>query len=258
MMSAFRLSIALAVAALTVIGAQEPAFEVASVRPNKDAGLRINVSVPGEVTLSGVTLDFLITGLAFNVDFRLAQVKFDFDKISKDLLDTRFDVRAKGPSADNRAMLRTLLKERFGLRYHTELRQIPLYAVVVKEAGKLGPWLKPSQLNCAEHARQLSQAGGGSAAPPCLGSRERRFGVPVQRFAGTMDELVLHVVQPSLRRPVMNATGLAGNFEWAIAVGVEEGSIFADLEDQLGLKIESRKGPYEVVVIDSVQMPTPN
>jgi uncharacterized protein (TIGR03435 family) len=59
---------------------------------------------------------------------------------------------------------------------------------------------------------------------------------------------------------VIDATGLEGNFEWEIAVGsrLDVPNIFTAFEDQLGLTLVERTGPWEVIVIDDVRMPTPN
>ena len=81
------------------------------------------------------------------------------------------------------------------------------------------------------------------------------------RAAGPVSRLVL-AIQAYLDRPVIDATGLSGNVEWQLTTamsGVTTGeypSIFAAVEEQLGLKLESRTGPFEVLVIDAVEMPT--
>jgi uncharacterized protein (TIGR03435 family) len=173
-----------------------------------------------------------------------------------------FEIHAKGdPANDSRAMLRTLLLERFGLKTRTELRPMPVSVLVVKEPGMLGPWLKPSSINCRALARTKFEAGRPSQ---CSVSRDMRNGARVQRDAGTIRELV-GIAQSYSMRPVIDATGLAGDYEWelafALGVGTREDAeniMREAFEDQLGLKLERRTAPYEVVVIDNVQMPTPN
>ncbi len=79
-----------------------------------------------------------------------------------------------------------------------------------------------------------------------------------------MTDLIALVAQPYLDRPVVDMTGLTGNFEWEVAFAPVDTSkselptILSAFEDQLGLKFESRTGPYDVIVIDDVRMPTPN
>ena len=76
---------------------------------------------------------------------------------------------------------------------------------------------------------------------------------------------------PSVDRPVSDATELKGSFDFEISVDAEGGdpaavkramldwsSIFADLDRQLGLKVEARKAPADMLVVDHVEKPTPN
>jgi uncharacterized protein (TIGR03435 family) len=82
----------------------------------------------------------------------------------------------------------------------------------------------------------------------------------IKRWAGTIDEFVTRELQSNLQRPVINSTGLEGNYEWEMAFGSRPDvpNIFTALEDQLGLILDERMGPWEVIVIDDVRMPTPN
>ena len=80
--------------------------------------------------------------------------------------------------------------------------------------------------------------------------------------AGTIDDLILKVAVPGTlgERPVIDATGLKGNFAWEVVYVPQDppSDIFRAFEDQLGLKLEPRMGAWDVIVIDHVQMPTPN
>ena len=89
----------------------------------------------------------------------------------------------------------------------------------------------------------------------------QRYGVNVDMWAGTMQHLIERVAVPGVKgeRPVIDATGLAGNFQWEVAIDRQNPvAIFPAFEDQLGLKLEQRVGPWEVIVIDAIRMPTPN
>jgi uncharacterized protein (TIGR03435 family) len=82
-------------------------------------------------------------------------------------------------------------------------------------------------------------------------------------YAGPLSVLI-NFSQPHLDRPLIDQTGLQGNFEWSIefradlANTIDRLTIFDAFRRDLGLRIESRTGPYEVLVIESVEMPTPN
>jgi uncharacterized protein (TIGR03435 family) len=186
----------------------------------------------------------------------------------------RFDVQGKPPDntqpADRRAMMRALLEDRFKLRVHRETRQMPVYALTVARAGRLGPNLAPSQFDC--RAYQAQRRAGGTAQEPvdAKGSSwcpsfvdTSRPGVSNERFAGPI-RVLMQRVQPLVDRPVVDATGLSGNFEWAMRLGwgpdapADVPGIFTALQDQLGLKLETRQAPVEVLVVDSVELPAPD
>ena len=124
--------------------------------------------------------------------------------------------------------------------------------------------MKPSDINCGElfKAGKFSEPGG--RPQPCATSGEKRYGGRVARGAGTIFELIVAHAQPYSDLPVIDATGLKGNFEWEIAIPTAKSRdewrelMRTAFEDQLGLRLEERIGPFEVIVIDDVRMPTPN
>jgi uncharacterized protein (TIGR03435 family) len=190
-------------------------------------------------------------------------MNFDFRKIPESLLRTKFDINAVG-EGDSQAMLRTLLAERFQLRTHTEIQEVPIYTLTVARKGQLGPGLRPSQHNCFRFF-----GGGGKRSDPDLPAPcqstigKTRNGARLNHSAGTMQELLLQLAQPELDLPLVDKTGLEGNFEWELAFSRQirdpnAPRISEAFEDQLGLKIQSSKGPWSVIVIDHVQLPTPN
>jgi uncharacterized protein (TIGR03435 family) len=186
----------------------------------------------------------------------------------------RFDVQGKPPEnsqpQERRAMLRTLLEDRFKLRVHREMRQMPVYALTVTRAGRLGPKLVPSKFDCETYLAQ--RRFGGTAEEPvdargdswCLFPIDQsRPGVSILRFAGPV-RLLRQRMQPYIDRPIVDATGLSGNLEWVMTFGsgpsapTDVPEIFTALQDQLGLKLEARQAPVEVLVVDSVELPTPD
>ena len=90
----------------------------------------------------------------------------------------------------------------------------------------------------------------------------------------TLDAILLHGLNANLDRVVINNTGLTGEFDWTLEWGAETRpdsddqrvapsapagpSIFTAMQEQLGLKLEPSRGPVDVLVIDSVERPTPN
>ena len=261
-----------------LVGAQgpTPAFEVASIRQNTSGEDRwyggVDTTQPGAVRLTNMSLQYIIYN-AYGVD--LLMQRFLVTGGPENILSQRFDVVAVPPEGSNPAqklaMLRTLLAERFKLRTHVEKRQVPTYAVTVARQGKLGPQLRPSSLDCEafEKARRqnrtLEQPLGRDGKAICNryespsgDSRSRGIG-----DSGTM-ALLAKRLQSYADRIVIDETGLTGNFEWTLSMPLSEltadqaGTLLWAVQDQLGLKLQPRTAPMDVLVIDSVEMPTPN
>jgi uncharacterized protein (TIGR03435 family) len=174
-------------------------------------------------------------------------------------------------------MLQNLLADRFGLVYHRDARELPLYELVIaRKDGKLGPHLVPSNVDCAAwlaEKRPQTGAGGPSPFPPrmrpaCTIVASRSF---ISGGTRTISQLA-PILQALVGRPVVDKTGLAGTFnmdmQWsptdlATAAGVTTAadtglSIFTALQEHLGLKLEPSRGPFDVVVIDAIRRPSPD
>jgi uncharacterized protein (TIGR03435 family) len=183
-----------------------------------------------------------------------------------------------------RLMIQSLLAERFGLKARYETREVPIFAMTLAKPGKMGPQLRqhpaddtscstaippPSAANLPTVAGGYPELCGGFLGMPSTVSG--RFRVGARNV--TMDFIGAHLVSNSLNRPVVDHTGLSGLFdvvmEWTPDTnggpsGIEgpvdpTGPTFLEaLSEQLGLKVESQKGPAEVLVIDHVERPSEN
>lgn len=168
----------------------------------------------------------------------------------------RFDIDAKVASGDIAAfnklgrddqyhMLRALLAERFRLRAHTEQRELAVYDIVI---AKGGPKLKQPTAEEADQSHTWS--------------RERGKIETVNR---TLESLTW-VLTGELGRPVLDKTGLTAKYDWTLnytpdsAAADQAGgpSVFAALEEQLGLKLQPAKEPMDVLVIDAIDHPAAN
>jgi len=173
-------------------------------------------------------------------------------------------------------MLRTLLADRFKLVMHKETKELPIFELVLaRQDGKLGPQLRPAAVDCATLAAARGGTPPGSSGPsgpnPCFLNINpvsiRGGGVTMSALAG--------LLVGATQRLVIDRTGLTGNWDLdvkytpdksQIPPGVEPPvpidwngpSLFTAIEEQLGLKLRPVRGPVEVLVIDSVQQPTPN
>ena len=228
----------------TVIGAYgqsadaPTAFEVASVRLNRsDSGSSRFSSNKGSVRSTNVSLrDFI--KWAYGVK--------DYQVMGPDwLASQKFDIvaKAEAPVSDKQlmAMLQALLAERFKLAIHHETKERAVYELVV---GKNG-----SRLHEVEAGPQHSTGGRGSLSAQKMS---------MSQLADSLSRTV------SL--PVLNMTGIKGVFDIELKWAPDDGrdnangpSIFTALQEHLGLKLEQRKGPMEIIVVDHAQKnPTEN
>jgi uncharacterized protein (TIGR03435 family) len=262
-----------------------PAFEAASVKPNRSGDLRARLDPQpgGRLTATNVPAAELI---------RFAYDRPDFQVVGgpKWLNSDRFDVVAKAEGdptlAEKRLMLRRLLAERFKLTAHTEMRELPIYALVIARSdGRTGPRLRRTAADCARVEPTGADVVGIGPSPSDGPAACGFFGFapgtdfPSGRgglaFRGLTMAAVAKRFVPILRRSVIDHTGLAGYFDAEFDFiaelplpppppGVPNPfvepfvSVFTVLPEQLGLKFESKRGAVEVLVIDSAEPPTPD
>ena len=269
-LATIRLTPILVALAVTVTGAQSPRFEVASVKPSARNETFFSESRYGPGTIVrflSISLRSLIAH-AYDLDVNAATAGGEYRLVggSAALLDSPFDIEARAEESatlgEKKGMLRTLLAERFKLRIRSETRQMPLYALTM--GGKeLGPAFKRSNLDCNSEAAKVYRTKNRDVATSCnvLRSEATRSSYPF-RGAGPMSSLIRQI-QGKLDRPLVDHTGLIGNFEWATRYRLSptegEAPLLVDaVYKDLGLRIAPISGPFDVLVIDSVEMPSEN
>jgi uncharacterized protein (TIGR03435 family) len=226
-----------------------PAFEVASVKRNNTSepgrqGALFRESInttQGSVTLRNVTLKSCIKWAYGLQDPQISGPDW--------IAVERYDIVAKssGPTSEERlrAMLKVLLAERFKLVVHREAKSL---TVIVLGLGK--------------HSPKLQESGSGDA-----GTLRPDRGRIIARNT-SMAELAAALSDP-LRSPVADETGLTGRYDFVLDYSSlvpepgqppdEIAATIAVVEQQLGLKLEARKLPAEIVVVDRAdKMPTEN
>lgn len=175
---------------------------------------------------------------------------------------SRFQIDARTERATTpeqmRAMVRQMLADRFGLKVHSDVQERAIYRLVVaREDGKLGRLLyRVEDTEC-----------GGSNPQPCdlsaWSGGLMSSGMGLQQLAAA---LFNRSETTGVDRPVVDQTGLTGMFGFTLMFSSfntapnvsNDPSIFTALREQLGLKLEPARGPVELIVIDSVEQPTPN
>lgn len=262
----------LAVSALPLLAAQSDArrFEVASVKssPPDARGMMISGPTPDEFRTVNAPLERIILYAFGSRDYQLVGAPGW-------IRSERFDITAKYPAGHSPAqvpsMVRALLEDRFKLKTHADKREGPIYALILARAdGKLGPDLKRPDVDCK--AELAKQTGPRAITPgtPCFAVQ---YGEGPDRLIWggnrTMAQLAEMLSTPA-GRDVLDRTGLTGTFDvrlrWRPDAGLTTApdapdagvSLFTAVQEQLGLKLESTRAPLEVLVIDSVERPTPD
>ena len=187
---------------------------------------------------------------------------------------TAYAIEAKAPQPSTlrqmQAMLRTLLEDRFALKVHTETETGNFYALVLDRSdGKLGPNVHPWDGTCMNGRAPTDDDG--PAYPRCL-SNYRLSGLFVDgaTMFNAAEMLSLPASRTLLGRVVQDRTGLTGRYRMELeypfysarpadpAAPDARPSLFTVIREQWGMKLEPAKGPYKVIVVDSVQRPTEN
>jgi len=256
-------------------------YEAASVKPNKSGvqGSSIRRFPGGRLQATNMPLRALIT-FAYQVQgFQLVDDPTwirneNFDIVAKMEGDPPPVMPGTGPDPHMVAM-RTLLAERFKLAVRRETREMDIYALVLaRPDGKLGPALKPTTQDCA--AMIAAARGGPPPGPPpgpnspvVCGMR----GLPGRLVAGAMPmSLLASNLSGQVQRIVVDRTGLSGAWDFEITFAPERPlnpppgvefppadpnapSLFTAMQEQLGLKLQSARGPVEVLVVERVEQP---
>lgn len=262
-------------------GAALPSFEVASIKINTTPPAVSEIRFPGpsgEFTASISTKMLMV--LAYNVkDFQIsgapswtaAQV-YDIDaKEDSPTAAKLAQVPAEKRVAQVRLMLQSLLADRFHLEIHHTTTDVPMFSLVVSKAGKLPESHGDCEPGHGAPAPSPAQPGQWPA-PSCMGrnlpGHIAGLDMPISMLASDLSSL--------LGETVNDKTGLTANYNvtlnWTPDTDqprLPPGAPFPQpdpngpslqgaLEDQLGLKLVSTKGPVDTLVIDHIEEPTPN
>jgi len=262
-----------------------PAFEAASVKPSpppesgRNAFFRVSMD-GGPGTGDPARIDYRNCSLA-SIAGRAYKVSY-WQIVAEDWMSReKYDIAATVPPGATKeqfeAMLRRLLADRFKLRVHHETRQMEAYSLTV---AKNGPKLKP-------HVETAAEADATAPAPDAIGNLKADSNgypiLPKGMGMAMMDDkarlqwdnadvaALVNQLSGQLGAPVNDDTGLLGRYDialyWAASrPGAEpkadlgpDPDLFAAVAEQLGLKLEKKKGPVDILVIDHAEkVPTAN
>jgi uncharacterized protein (TIGR03435 family) len=227
-------------------------FDVASIRPSKaDEHARSHIvssAHDGRFTVINVRLKMLLQ-FAFDVPESqiiaapsFASEKYDIEARSDPATDDQLS-KLDTPQAklQKRLMIQALLVDRFKLASHTEPRQLPIFNLI---AAKNGPKLQPAKTSGRTYNGHRGM---------------------IDDQGVTLNVFAEHLAS-QVGRPVVDKTAIEGSYDITLKWTPEDRpdpsepaiSIFTALEEQLGLKLESTKGPVQILVIDHLEKPSDN
>jgi uncharacterized protein (TIGR03435 family) len=254
-----------------------PEFDVVSVKPNKSdgGGMRIMFNTDG-YSATNVSAKLLI-----QVAYGIRQDLISGGPGWADTTRYDFDAKVAGPDVDalkklspeqRRSMLQPALADRFKLKVHNETKQLPVYELVVVKSGSKLKEATPGD-KYANGFKGPNGAGGAGMMRMAPGQLTGQ-GIPI----GT----VVNMLAQQLHQTIIDKTGLTGKYDLELNWTPEQGSdpmfkapdgsqhnteaatdasgpsIFTAVQEQLGLKLQSTKGPVETLVIDHIEMPSEN
>jgi uncharacterized protein (TIGR03435 family) len=246
----------------------------------------------GRLTAQNVTLRILVMAAYQKQPFEIVGGP---EWQNADKFDINAKAADASPTTDQMlGMLQTLLGERFKLKLHTETREVPIYALVLaRNDRRLGPKLKPSTDNCPDFKVQQQQQleaiaknglqglaasvmKPGETRPCAFGSYPAGPGLIGVKASGQAVSTLALVLTQLAGRPVVDKTGLTGLYDFEMTIdlqtiariyaelginmplppGLPDGpSLMTLLQEDLGLRLDSQRGPGDVLVIDSAERP---
>jgi uncharacterized protein (TIGR03435 family) len=270
-----------------------PRFEVVSVKQSKGpTGERGQPG--GRYTATRTVKFFIADAFFFATPLAASRVIGGPDWIDSALFEingqasTPWQRSPDGPPRELFLMIRSVLHERFKLKTHMETRELPVYELVLARGdGALGPQLRQSTSGCdaiiaAFNAGTPPPARQPNEPPPCGAmrgpARVLAGGLPMAQFANMLTLVMADANGPAGgadARLVIDKTGLSGRFAFTLAWTPErmpEGTpppgippidpngppLVTALQEQLGLKLQPARSRMEVVVVESVEQPTPD
>ena len=249
----------------------------------------------GRLTAQNVTLRMLVMAAYQKQPFEIVGGP---EWQNADKFDINAKAAEASPTTDQMlGMLQTLLADRFKLKLHTDTREVPIYALVLARSDrKFGAKLKASADDCPDFKVQQQQQleaiakGGlqglaaqamkpGETRPCAFGTYPVGPGLIGVKASGQALSTLALVLTQLAGRPVVDKTGLTGLYDFEMTIdlqtlariyaelgvnmplppGLPEGpSLMTLLQEDLGLRLDSQRGPGNVLVIDSAERPQPD
>jgi uncharacterized protein (TIGR03435 family) len=245
--------------------AQTPTFEVASVKRSGPASVRNfeggpGTRDPGQITCTKASMNDLLAH-AYGVEFFQISGPAWFSSETE-----TYDLHAKVPPGttkeQSKLMMQNLLAERFHLSLHHVSKEFPAYQIVVAKSGVKFNEAASGSIQPKEGFPELPP--GRAAATTAHSAGHARLAAHLEPIS-----VLISMVRLSASQPIVDKTGLTGLYDFylhfdptPLAAEPREDaapSLQVALEQQLGLKLEAKKLPFDVLVIDGAEkIPTEN
>ncbi|MGD0798568.1 MAG: TIGR03435 family protein [Acidobacteriaceae bacterium] len=226
-----------------------PSFEVAAIKASDPNNPSDRIHTDGRhVLLENQSVDKLIQ---FAYGLQRSQLAGGPAWADTDRYDVNgvTDVVGEPNTKQLQGMVQRLLVERFGLAFHREQRELPVYAITVAKGGaKL-------TRSASDPNGPMDESGSGSGTALSM------------KFTNTSMADFGMIMQFVVDRPMVDRTGMAGRYDFVLRYTYDEAratdpnappGLFTAIQEQLGLKLEPVKAPTEVLVVDTVERPSEN
>jgi bla regulator protein BlaR1 len=242
-----------------------PDFDVSTVKTNNTGSHSIRVSINDDMLRAENVQVEMLMETAF--DMRKDQIvglphwaEVNHYDMTAKVVDMTPEQRKGLTKAEREVMMRKLLVERFGLKTHVEKRTLPLMDLVIAKDGiKFSEFKAQSADTPVEPGKPDLKHGGWMSV-----SNDEMTGTGVE-----MEALVKFIASQT-HMPIVDKTGLPGKYNLHLKwqreeEGAQSGlhddalpTLYSALTEQLGLKLESGKGPIDVLVVDHIDQPEEN
>jgi uncharacterized protein (TIGR03435 family) len=242
------------------------AFEVISIKQSGGGDMNVKWE-PGRFTAANISVERLID-MAYGLRPEQLNGLPAWGKDRTFIIEavTAPDAPSLGTPQANRRLLQSMLSDRFALQIHSTVKQLPVYEMAVAKGGpKFGKHVEPPLSAAGQTLGPGVYDGGASGST---------------KFVDVSMQFLSYFFSARLGRTVIDKTALTGSYDFtldvkswslspvAAAPGAEvssmpsesefEDSIFASIQEQLGLKLKSSTGPVTVWVVDHIETPAAN
>ena len=262
-----------------------PRFDVASIKPTKNCDPLSGTVTPGRLHGCGqlpymiqTAYELYAKGRGFNPTVILPVWTANIDGAPSWLNSEMYDVDAKAEGSTPYMvmagpMMQALLEDRFKLKIHRETREVPVYELTLAKGGPKLPRVNGDSCAPLDLTKPPAQPAATGQVPPkvCGGFTIGKGTLDFTEM--TISDFSQYLGRNIVVRPIIDKTGLTGRFNFHLEFAFDEStpmlrryrsdevtgpSIFAAIEQQLGLKLEKATGPHEFLVIDSIERPSEN